>query len=92
MTQSFYVKRSNRQPRFHSKLVSLFPSYPKPLYQSEAEYEAIDMKIFHSHANETHALSLVLKVRVFETQKWSISFTDCIPGKPAFPSPEALRR
>ena len=50
------------------------------------------MKIFHSHANEAHALSLVLKVRVFETKKWPISFTDSIPDKPAFPSPEALRR
>ena len=50
------------------------------------------MKIFHSQANEAHALSLVLKVRVFETQKWPISFTDSIPDKPAFPSPEALRR
>ena len=42
-------------------------------------WEAIDMKMsFYSHANETHlhkkdfALSLVLKVRVFGTQKWPI--------------------
>ena len=34
--------------------------------------------IFHSHANKTHfhkkgsALGLILKVRVFETQKWPI--------------------
>ena len=36
--------------------------------------------IFYSHANETRfqkegfALSLVLKVRVFGTQKWPVSF------------------
>ena len=47
-----------------------FPSYPNPLFQSEAKCEAIDMKmIFYSHANKTHfhknglALSLVFKVR-----------------------------
>ena len=41
--------------------------------------KAIDMKImFYSHANETHyrkksfALSLVLKVRNFETRKWTV--------------------
>ena len=52
-----------------------FPSYPKPLL-CEAKCEAIDMKlIFYSHANKTHFLKrgfligLVLKVRVFGTQK-----------------------
>ena len=48
----------------------------KPLFQNEAECEAIDMEmIFYSHTNETHfhkkgfALSLVLKVRIFGTRK-----------------------
>ena len=48
----------------------------KPLFQSEAECEAIDMEvIFYSHTNKTHfhkkgfALSLVLKVRIFGTRK-----------------------
>ena len=56
-----------------------FPNCSKPLFQSEAKCEATDMKmIFHSHANKTHlykkgfALSVVLKVRVFATQKWHI--------------------
>ena len=50
-----------------------FPSCP---VQSEAKCEAIDMKIlFYSHANRTHyhkkvfGLSLVLKVKDFETRK-----------------------
>ena len=49
---------------------------PKPLFQNEAECEAIDMEmIFYSHTNKTHfhkkgfALSLVLKVRIFGTRK-----------------------
>ena len=48
----------------------------KPLFQSEAECEAIDMEmIFYSHTNKTHfhkkgfALSLVLKVRIVGTRK-----------------------
>ena len=53
---------------------------PKPLFQSEAKCEAIDMKMsFYSHANKTHfpqnkgfALSLTLTVRVFGTRKWPI--------------------
>ena len=56
-----------------------FPSWSKPLFQSETKCAAIDMKmVFYSNANKTHfhmkgfALSLVLKVRVFETRKWSI--------------------
>ena len=56
-----------------------FSSCLKPLFQSEAKYEAIDMEIiFFSHANKTRlhnegfALSLVLKVRVFGTRKCSI--------------------
>ena len=55
---------------------------PKPLFQSEAKCEAIDVKmIFSSHANKTHfhmkdfALSLFLKVRVFGTRKWPIKNT-----------------
>ena len=52
----------------------------KPLFQSEAKCEAIDMKTnFYSQANKTHfhnkgfVLSLVLKVAVFGTWKWPIS-------------------
>ena len=53
-----------------------FPSCTKPLFQSEAKYEAIDVKmVFYFDADKmTHfhkrgfALSLVLKVRVF--WKW----------------------
>ena len=52
-----------------------FPSCPKPLFQSEAKCEAIDMKmIFYSHANKTRfhkndlALRLVFKVRDVGTQ------------------------
>ena len=51
----------------------------KPLFQSEAKCEAIEMEMMlYSHANETHflkkgfALSLVLKVRVSGTQNWLI--------------------
>ena len=58
-----------------------FLSCFKPVFQSKATCDAIDMKtIFYFHANETRlqkegfALSLVLKVRVFGTQKWSVSF------------------
>ena len=56
------------------------PSCPKKLFQSEAKCEAIDLKIiFYSHANRTPfhnkgTLSLVLKLRVFETRKWRIGF------------------
>ena len=45
-----------------------FPNFPKPLFQSEAKYEAIMKMIFYSHANKTHfvkkgfAPTLVLKV------------------------------
>ena len=56
-----------------------FPSSKKSHLQGEAKCEAIDMKmIFNYDANKTHfhnkgfALSLVLKVRVFGTQKWPI--------------------
>ena len=49
-----------------------FPSGHKPLFQSEAKCEAIDVKTtFYSHANKTHfhkkgfALSLILIMRVF---------------------------
>ena len=62
-------------PTRKKKISRPFPSYPKPL-SSEAKCEAIDMKlIFYSHANKTHFLKrgfligLVLKVRVFGTQK-----------------------
>ena len=57
----------------------LFPSCLKPLFQSEAKSEAIDMKIIFNYvANKTHfhnkgfALSLVLKVKLFGTRKWPI--------------------
>ena len=50
-----------------------------PLFQNESKCSVFDMKIiFYSHANKTHfhkkdcALGLILKVRVFETQKWPI--------------------
>ena len=56
-----------------------FPSLPRPLYQNEVKRLAFDMDmIFHSNANKIHfhrkgcALGLVLKVRVFGTQKWPI--------------------
>ena len=44
------------------------PSFPKPLFQTEAKCEAIMKMIFYSHANKAHfpkkgfALRLVLKV------------------------------
>ena len=51
--------------------------WPRPLFQRGFKCEATDMKmIFYSHANKNHfhnlALSLVLKVRVFGTRKWSL--------------------
>ena len=56
-----------------------FPSSPGPLFQNEGRCSAFDVEvIFHSHANKTHfhkkgcAPSLILKVRVFGTQKWPI--------------------
>ena len=58
-----------------------FPSSPGPLFQNEGRCSAFDMEIiFHSHANKTYfhkkgcALSLILKVRVFEARKWPVSF------------------
>ena len=63
---------------------SPFPNSFKPLFQSEASFKAIDMKItFYSHANKTRinnekfSLSLVFKVRVFQTRKWSIELFGC---------------
>ena len=56
-----------------------FPSSKKSLFQSEANCEAIYMKMsFNYNANKTHfhnkgsALSFVLKVRFFGTRKWPI--------------------
>ena len=50
-----------------------------PLFQNEVKCSAFDMEmIFHSHANKTHfhkkgcVPSLILKVKVFGTQKWPI--------------------
>ena len=34
-----------------------FPSYSKPLFQGEAKCEAIDIKMFHFHANLAWGLS-----------------------------------
>ena len=55
-----------------------FPSPHGPLFQNEGRCSAFDMEIiFHYHANKTHfhkkgcALSFILKVRVFGTQKGS---------------------
>ena len=63
---------------------SPFPNSFKPLFQSEGQFKAIDMKItFYSHANkarinnEKFSLSLVFKVRVFQTRKWSIELFGC---------------
>ena len=40
---------------FYFSLNGPFPSCPKPLFQSEAKCEAIDMKIvFYPHARKTH--------------------------------------
>ena len=57
-----------------------FARCPKPLFQSEAKCEAIDTTMtFYFHANKIHfhkkgfAVSLVLKVRVFETRKRHIT-------------------
>ena len=62
-----------------------FPSSPGPLYQNEVTCSAFDVEmIFHSHANKTHfrkkgcALGLILKVSVFGTRKWPISFESCV--------------
>ena len=50
-----------------------FPSYLKPLFQSEAKCEAIDGKmIFHCHENKTHFHKK--SFRVFGTQKWLIYY------------------
>ena len=60
-----------------------FPSSKKSHLQGEAKCEAIDMKMIFNDANKTHfhnkgfALSLVLKVRVFGTQKWPILKSHC---------------
>ena len=52
---------------------------PGPLYQNEVKCSAFDIEMtLHSHSNKTHfhkkgcALGLILKVRVFGTQKWPI--------------------
>ena len=55
------------------------PSSPWPLYQNEVQCSAFNMEmIFHSHANKSYfpkkgcALGLILKARVFGTQRWPI--------------------
>ena len=61
----------------HSKINKPFPSFSGPLFQNEDRCSAFDIEImFHSQAKKTHfhkkssASSLILKVRVFGTQKW----------------------
>lgn len=56
-----------------------FPSCAKPLFQSEANCETIDMKMFfYSRVNEAHfhnkgfAPNVVLKVRAFGSRKWPL--------------------
>ena len=65
-----------------------FPSSPGPLFQNEGRCSVCDVEIiFHYHANKTHfhkkgcALGLILKVRVFGTQKWPIYRTDPKPSR-----------
>ena len=67
-------KRFSRTASAYSQASKPFPSCIKPLFQSEAKYEAIDVRmVFNSDADKTHfhkkgfAPSLVLKVRVFGT-------------------------
>ena len=56
-----------------------FPSSSGSLYQNKCSTIDIEM-IFHSHASKTHfqkkdcVLGLILKVRVFGTLKWPVSF------------------
>ena len=68
-----------------------FPSFPKPLFQSEAKVETIDTKmIFYSHGNTTYyhkrrfTLRLGLKVRVFGTPKlfmcWLVGSSLTVPN------------
>ena len=63
----------------YATLIGHFAGSPGPLFQNERRCSAFDMEIiFHSHANKTHfhkkgcAPSLILKERVFRTQKWPI--------------------
>ena len=58
-----------------------FPSFLGPLFQNDGRCSASDMEIiFHFQANKTHfhkkgcAPCLILKVRVFGTRKWPISY------------------
>ena len=76
-----------------------FPSSPGPLYQNEVKCSAFDTEmIFHSHANKPHlhkkgyALGLILKVRVFGTRKWPISWIVIIKRRSPFPSSSASWR
>ena len=64
-------------------LISHFRVPLMPLYLNEVRCSAFDTEmIFHSHANKIHfhkkgcALDLILKVRVFGTRKWPISFVN----------------
>ena len=52
-----------------------FPSCSKPLFQGEAKCEASERykNDFCSHAKKGFALSIVLKLTVFGTWKWSIA-------------------
>ena len=57
-----------------------FPSCLKPLFQSEAKFKAIDMKmIFYSHANKTHFPRKVLQLACFESDSfWNSEMVYCI--------------
>ena len=71
---NYGLTKQSRQA--HKKMNRPFSRCLKLLFQSEAKCEAIDMiTILYSHANKIHfhekgfVLSLVLKVRVFESRK-----------------------
>ena len=71
-------RRSCRKSTSYATHFVIFDRFcPKPLFQSEAECETIEVKmIFYSHANKTHfhkkgfTLSLVWKVKIFGTRKF----------------------
>ena len=54
-----------------------FPSYPKPLFQSEAKCEAIDIKMFfYSHSNKRHFHKKGVELSlVFRNGQNSIEYT-----------------
>ena len=62
-----------------------FPRCLKPLFQSEAKCKTIDMNL-NSHAKKNHfqikgfSLTLVLRVRMFGTQKWPLGHFEVARG------------